>query len=458
VRPASATIPFSSQERFPMRAFSSGAAAARRRPVNGLLYLVTSGLLWGTGGLTGSLLARATGLSAIAVAACRLTVGGVLIVVFLTVTGRRWPAGRAAWARILVIGLLAAFYQGCYFTAVALTSVPLATLVTIGAAPVIVLAADRLTGRPAGRLAAVATTLALTGLGLLVGVPSGFRETAVLASAGMAVLAAAGFAAITLTGARPVSGLDDLTVTGFGFTLGGLALMPLAQLAGGLGFRPSPAALGLLVALGTGPTAVAYTLYFRGLRSVAASTAALLTLLEPLTGAILAALVLGERLSATGMAGAAVIGVAVILAVRADRGRPARRPEDVTDCAARVGGDDGGDAQPLLESQRLAQDHQAGERGQHRVDAHADPEVAGRYPAQRQQVGEERHGRGQDPRAGCARQRGRRRRVPDQHHDAGRHEEQRGQAGGRGRPLHAGQPSPDLPVEQDVAGPAGGRQ
>ena len=319
-----------------MRTFT-GAAAVRRRPATGLLYLVMSGLLWGTGGLTGSLLARAAGLSAIAVAACRLTAGGVLIVVFLTVTGRRWPAGRAAWGRIIVIGLLAALYQSCYFTAVALTSVPLATLVTIGAAPVIVLAADRLAGRP-GRLAAAATALAVTGLGLLVGVPSGFRETAVLASAGMAVLAAAGFAAVTLIGARPVAGLDDLTMTGFGFTLGGLALLPLAQLAGGTGFRPTPAALGLLLALGTGPTAVAYTLYFRGLRSAAASTAALLTLLEPLTGAILAALVLGERLSTTGMAGAAVIGAAVILAVRADRGRPARSRKDVTVHAARVGG------------------------------------------------------------------------------------------------------------------------
>jgi drug/metabolite transporter, DME family len=313
---------------------------AVRRPVTGLLYLVTSGLLWGTGGLTGSLLARATGLSAIAVAACRLTAGGVLIVVFLTVTGRRWPAGRAAWARIIVIGLLAAFYQSCYFTAVALTSVPLATLVTIGAAPVIVLGADRLTGRPAGRLAVVATALAVTGLGLLVGVPSGFRETAVLASAGMAVLAAAGFAAITLIGARPVPGLDDLTVIGFGFTLGGLALMPAAQLAGGMGFRPSAAAIGLLVALGTGPTAVAYTLYFRGLRSAAASTAALLALLEPLTGAILAALVLGEQLSVTGMTGAAIIGAAVILAVRADRGSPARGREDVADGADGIGGDE----------------------------------------------------------------------------------------------------------------------
>jgi len=45
-----------------MRAFSS-------RPSAGLLCLVTSGLLWGTGGLAGSLLGRVAGLSAIAVAA-----------------------------------------------------------------------------------------------------------------------------------------------------------------------------------------------------------------------------------------------------------------------------------------------------------------------------------------------------------------------------------------------------
>ena len=199
-----------------------------RRPGTGLLYLITSGLLWGTGGLTGSLLSRVAGLSAMSVAACRLTAGGVLIVIFLTVTGRRWPVGRAAWTRIAVIGVLAALYQSCYFTAVALTSVALATLVTIGTAPVIVLGVYRVTGRPVGRLAPVAACLALAGLGLLVGLPSGFSQTAVLASAGMAVLAAAGFAAVTLIGARPVPGLDDLTVTGFGFTLGGLILLPLA--------------------------------------------------------------------------------------------------------------------------------------------------------------------------------------------------------------------------------------
>ena len=321
-------------------------AAARRQPGTGLLYLVTSGLLWGTGGVTGSLLHRTTGLSAISVAAFRLTVGGVLIVVFLTVTGRRWPAGRAAWTRITVIGLLAALYQSCYFTAVSLTSVPLATLVTIGTAPVIVLGVERATGRSTSRLAVGASGLALVGLGLLVGLPSGFSETAVLAGGGMAVLAAAGFAAVTLTGSRPVPGLDDLTLTGFGFAFGGLALMPVAASIEGLSFRPGIPAFGLLIALGTGPTAVAYTLYFRGLRTVAASTAALMTLLEPLTGAILAAFTLGERLSGTGIAGAAILATAVTLTVRADREeqRAAHRPLPRPDCQVlhppvREGGD-----------------------------------------------------------------------------------------------------------------------
>ena len=202
-----------------MIAGTSVPAAARRRTGTGLACLVAAGLLWGTGGLTGSLLGRSSGLPALSVAAYRLMAGGVLIIVFLVLTGRRWPAGRAAWTRIAAIAGLAAMFQSCYFTAVSLTSVSLATLVTIGSAPVLVLAAERVRGRRAGRLAGGATGLALTGLVLLAGVPSGgFPESAVLASAGMAVLAAAGFAALTLVSARPVAGLDDLTATGFGFS------------------------------------------------------------------------------------------------------------------------------------------------------------------------------------------------------------------------------------------------
>ena len=162
--------------------------------------------------------------------------------------------------------------------------------------------------------------MALGGLGLLTGLPGGgFSETAVLASTGMALLSAAGFAVVTLIGTSPVTGLDELTLNGFGFSLGGMALLPLAAVVGGgLGFRPSLASAGLLAALGIGPTAVAYTLYFRGLRKASASTAALLSLIEPLAAAVLAALVLGDRLSTTGIAGAVMLLAAVARTVRAD--------------------------------------------------------------------------------------------------------------------------------------------
>ena len=285
------------------------------------LCLVLSGLLWGTGGLIGTLFGRAAGLSALSVAAYRLLAGGGLIVAFLTLTRKRRPAGRAAWTRITVIGLLSALFQSCYFAAIALTSVSLATLVTIGGTPVIVAIIEQARGRRAlGRAGMITMALALAGLGLLVGRPGGgFSETAVLASTGLALLSAAGFAAVTLLGTSPVPGLDELTLNGFAFSLGGVALVPLASvLGGGLGFRPSLASAGLLTALGIGPTAVAYTLYFYGLRKASASTGALLSLIEPLTAAVLGALVLGNRLSATGIVGAVMLLAAVVRTVRGD--------------------------------------------------------------------------------------------------------------------------------------------
>jgi drug/metabolite transporter, DME family len=284
------------------------------------LCLVLSGLLWGTGGLIGTLLGRAAGLSAMSVASYRLLAGGGLIVTFLALTGKRWPTGQAAWSRIAVNGLLSALFQSCYFGAIALSSVSLATLVTIGATPVIVAVAEHARGRRLLTRADVITTaMALAGLGLLVGDPGGgLSETAVLASTGLALLSAGGFAAVTLIGTSLVTGLDELTLNGYGFSLGGIVLLPLAALLGGIGFRPSLASAGLLAALGVGPTAAAYTLYFRGLRKASASTAALLTLIEPLAAALLAAAVLGDRLSATGIVGAVVLLAAVVRTVLAD--------------------------------------------------------------------------------------------------------------------------------------------
>jgi DME family drug/metabolite transporter len=281
----------------------------------GLGYLVLAGVLWGTGGLTGSLLGHTAGLSPLAVAAYRLGAGGLLLVALLPVTRRPLPRGRAACIRIAVIGLLAAVFQAAYFAAVALITVSLATLLTIGLSPLLVLLAEAVSGRRRVGPATLGTAaLAVAGLTLLVGVPSGGRDLpTLLGGAGFALLAAGGFATMTFVGAVPVAGLDGLAATGLAFTLGGAVLAPVAGLTGGLAFTPGAGALGLLLLLGVGPTAIAYAAYFHGLRTTPAGTAALMALLEPLVATVLAVLILGDRLGTAGVAGAALLIVALVL-------------------------------------------------------------------------------------------------------------------------------------------------
>jgi DME family drug/metabolite transporter len=266
-------------------------------------------------------------------------------------TRQRLPRGRAAWARVGVSALLAAEFQATYFESIALTTVSLATLITIGATPVIVQAAELARSRQLPSRDELATlALALAGLVLLVGIPAGGQgtggqgEAALPAGAGLALLSAAGFAAMTLISATPVRGLGDLALTGYGSALGGLALVPLAVLAGtpsggtalaGLAFRLTPAVVCLVTALAVGPTALAYVLYYRGLRSATPRTAVLMSLLEPLTAAVLGVLVLGDKLGPAGTAGAVLLGTSVILTAWPRRGRslpevmPGTGPEDV---------------------------------------------------------------------------------------------------------------------------------
>ncbi|WP_448059576.1 DMT family transporter [Cellulomonas hominis] len=284
-------------------------------------------VLWGTGGLAGSALASGSDLDMLGVATVRLLVGGGLLLVLLAVTGRlrRVVRGRATWRRVVTTGALAALYQGCYFVAVSLTSISIATVVALGAAPVLVAAATAVATRrrpPVRTLAAVG--LALVGLVLLVGVSvSGGGRPAL--GVCLALVSAAGFATMTVVNSRPVPGLAPLPLTALSFTLGGVVLAVLCVVTG-LGDHwgtPRGAEGWLLVAyLGLGPTALAYGAYFAGLRTVPATTASLLSLVEPLTATVGAVLLRGEAFGPRSLLGAVLLASAVVVL----RPRPARVP------------------------------------------------------------------------------------------------------------------------------------
>jgi len=294
----------------------------------GLLLVVLGALCWGAGGISGALLGREAQLGAGAVAAYRLLGGGLAVLAGVGVVEALRPSGRlrvdsrAAWGRVAVVAVLIAGFQAAYFQAVFLVGVAVATLVTLGSAPVLVAGAQALRRRrlPGPRvLAALAS--AVVGLVLLVAVggPEGAGEVVarsgtVVGGVGLALLAALAFAALVIVNRRPVDGMGPLVMTGIAFTAGGLVLLPFAALSGGLAVPATPLGWWWLAFLALVPTALAYALYFTGLPAAGATPAALAALLEPLAAALLAIAVLDERLALWGWLGAALLVLAVVLA------------------------------------------------------------------------------------------------------------------------------------------------
>ncbi|WP_409491729.1 DMT family transporter [Amycolatopsis sp. cmx-11-12] len=275
--------------------------------------LVLAGVLWGTGGLAGSLLASRAGLHPLSVAAYRLLIGGLIATGYLWLTGglRGLPRTPQARRRLLTVGGLLALFQTSYFAAVSLSSVSVATMTTIGSAPVLLTVATVVrTRRLPGTWTLVSLAGSLVGLALLQWTPG---EKANVAGVLFTLLAAAGFAALTLVTATRVEGLDPLPTTAFGCLIGGAALMP-AALWFGMAVPPQADVFALVLYFGIVPTALAYAAYFRGLEGAHPVLAALSALLEPLTAALLSMAVLGERLGAVGWCGAAVLIAALAVA------------------------------------------------------------------------------------------------------------------------------------------------
>jgi DME family drug/metabolite transporter len=294
------------------------ASATPSRPLHSrsdLIFVILAGLFWGTGGLTGVLLGRVADLQPLAVATYRLAGGGLFMLAALGCTGRLRRLSALAVRRVLVIGVLTATYQAAYFAAAAHTGVTVATLITLGAAPVLVLGAEVVSQRRRpGTASLIAVGLAVLGLGLLVGSPGPVGGGALIVGALLALASAASFAVLTLLGRRPVAGLDALASIGLGFVVGAVLLAAVTVPTVGLEFTPGLASVGLLGYFGCVPTALAYGLYLVGLRSVSASSAAVVAVLEPLTATVLGVLMLGDRLHVDEVIGAGLLCAAAVVA------------------------------------------------------------------------------------------------------------------------------------------------
>ncbi|MGW1895566.1 DMT family transporter [Streptomyces sp. NPDC002004] len=308
----------------------------------GLLYLIVAGVAWGTAGAAASLLYRTSDMGPVALSFWRCVGGLVLLLAVRAVRGRRAGATGSAGlvrspepvrrkaVRIAVTGIALAVFQTAYFAAVQATGLAVATVVTLGAGPVLIALGARVTmGERLGRAGVSAVAGALAGLAVLV--LGGGAATVRPWGIALAVLSAAGYAVMTLFTrwwGRDAGAVDASATTVWAFAVTAACLLPFG-LADGL--VPHTVELGravaLMVYIAAVPTALAYALYFAGAAVVRSATVSVIMLLEPVSAAVIAVALLGEHLTAPTVVGTLLMLVAVAgLAVAEARGAAESRP------------------------------------------------------------------------------------------------------------------------------------
>jgi drug/metabolite transporter, DME family len=276
--------------------------------------VLTAAVCFGT---TGTFQAIGPSASPVAVGAARIVLGGALLVAIARALGVQMPRPSATVAAVAV-GVVV--YQLAFFAAVKLTGVAVGTVVAIGTGPAAAGLLGRLVnGERLSRRWALATACAAAGVLLLAGDGGATVDPSGIA---LAVTAGAGYAACTVLSKRLlVAGHRPEGVMAAGFGGAAVLLVPVLLVAGP-GFLGDPGGLGMALYLGAIPTALAYVLFSRGLRSLSSGETATLVLAEPLTAALLGIVALGEEPSlAAGIGGALVLAGLVVLAAGG------RRPE-----------------------------------------------------------------------------------------------------------------------------------
>jgi DME family drug/metabolite transporter len=294
-----------------------GRAAHERRARIGLAQVCLAGVLWGTGGLGVQVIRDAAPLSVVTISAWRMVIAAVVLLGVLALTRQLRTAATLLGsnpAQVATVGICTAAYQALYFGSVVAVGVTVATVVSLGFAPVLVTVVESVRERSVPSPVELGVlALALGGLALV--------SVSADASAGgdhpvLGVLAALGsgtaYALTTLVGRSLARSARPLALTAASTTIGALALLPAAAFTG-TGGRDlvEPTVAATLVYLGVMTMALAYGLLYAGLRTTPGSAAVVATLLEPVTAAVLAALLLGERVGPAGLAGVALILLAV---------------------------------------------------------------------------------------------------------------------------------------------------
>jgi drug/metabolite transporter (DMT)-like permease len=239
----------------------------------------------------------------------RFTTAAVVMLGICFARGERLPAPRSLWP---LVGMGAIGYVGqatCYLTALQFASAGLVALLlylypVLVAVLSVIFLGDRMT-----KTRVLALGLALAGVALTAGPVTGeWRGVA------LGLGAAAIYSVYIIVGDRVLVAVSPWMSSAVIFASAGL-MAGVLMLIGGVTFPTTSAGWGSMAGIVTLATLLPVSLFLLGVSRVGATNAALLSTLEPIATALLAAWAFGERLSEWTIVGGALILLATVVIV-----------------------------------------------------------------------------------------------------------------------------------------------
>ena len=278
--------------------------------------MVLAAVLFGTSGTAREL--GPDSASSLSVGAARITIGSVVLWIVVLANRRRDALPSSAALRsmrslLAIGGLGVAIYTPLFFVAVDRAGVAIGTVVAIASGPFFAAGLDwvfrRVRPTAVWLRGTVVTVFGVTVL--IVAVDSGGAGVDLLGVAA-AMAAGFGYATYSVTSKATMErGLASTTALAIPFTIGVVVVLVLSvgESASWLG---TPDGLAMALYLGVVATGLAYVLFGYGLRRLTSATAVTLVLAEPLTAALLAAVVLDEVIPWVGWIGVGVVLVGLV--------------------------------------------------------------------------------------------------------------------------------------------------
>lgn len=275
----------------------------------GIFAVLGAALCFGTTGTTQQL--GVPEISPLAVASARLICGSFFLFFFAYFQRASRGSIRMPLVDLLICGSGIGMYQLTFFSAVHSTGIAIATVTALGAAPTLsALVAFVLMGERPEKSWYLGTSITILGI-VLVGTAHGIASFNVKGVA-LAVLAGFGFAVFNVVCRRSLArGAQDMWLTATTFGVAALVSFPFL-------FTQNPSWIvtgkGFLTVLWLGlmTTAVGYILFMFGLKRIESSLAATVVLAEPATATVLAAVVIGEKLTTQSYLGIATVALGII--------------------------------------------------------------------------------------------------------------------------------------------------